>query len=878
MTKTAFWFGEWKSFSGGLNPDLAREVCQRAFNLQAEIRSIPQDIMYRDLTVLQKAWSDPTFKFRVEAKKALTEITGFSEPMIEMALQELAWTLDPVALKGKFQSEMNGIPLAPQWKFNARNHTILSAFPLGTVFHVLSGNVFLVGVGSWLEGLMTRNVNILKMSSSETYFMPHFVRSLEAVLPQSPLLKTLALVEYSYKDTEIVETFKQSCDAVVIWGGEDAVKTYRNDLPARTRSIVFGPKISFALITAEGVRQTGLENAAQKLAKEISIWDQNACTAPQVCFIEGSENAKQFVRCLAKAMADEAKRLPTGAAPSDTAAEIRKIRGVREIAQARNLGEIFDSGLSSVDWTVYEDRELSMELSPLHRTLRVTPFEKLSDVLDEVKLMRGYLQTIGLLASPFEFQKIYQDFSAAGAQRILGLGQMFAGELDDPHDGAFDIPQLMNVSVSRFQLPKGGGYDPWDFSPYRQSIMDAQLRQIVESARTAPYYQEAFGATIISGQSDFHRLPLMSREEWHSNMLPTSQNLKVDGMSGGYVTQSGGSTGKPKYSYFSKSEWDEMVHYASRVFRAMGFDHSDRVASFMSNGDLYGGFISFNAVFFGLGCQCYSMGPQPSAEIIERAFDVFGINVVVGFPPTLVKILRHLKEKKPDLKVEKILFSGSPMSQADREWLQSALGTTVIMSVIGTTEANHVAYQCSHMSGTTLHHVPDDYNYIEIIDDNGQPCKAGQYGRLVVTNMHKTSYPVIRYLNGDKAAFTDNVCGCGRLDRVIDYQGRWDDILCLANLNLDYKDIWAIAERHGVSCLQLVADFNGGKERLQILCESSLWEDPVVARNFLKAIESDLRDFKGHESLLETKVTFVKPGALERNGRTGKVKTIVDRR
>jgi phenylacetate-CoA ligase len=72
---------------------------------------------------------------------------------------------------------------------------------------------------------------------------------------------------------------------------------------------------------------------------------------------------------------------------------------------------------------------------------------------------------------------------------------------------------------------------------------------------------------------------------------------------------------------------------------------------------------------------------------------------------------------------------------------------------------------------------------VEILQGN-RPCKAGEKGELVITELHNRTMPLIRYRTGDFAAFSDKPCPCGRTlrcieelygrayDFVVDAQGR----------------------------------------------------------------------------------------------------------
>ena len=70
------------------------------------------------------------------------------------------------------------------------------------------------------------------------------------------------------------------------------------------------------------------------------------------------------------------------------------------------------------------------------------------------------------------------------------------------------------------------------------------------------------------------------------------------------------------------------------------------------------------------------------------------------------------------------------------------------MSIIGANDGCQVAYQCEAMSGA-MHHIVDDFNYVEIVDDNWKPVAQGQPGRILITSLLKHSFP----LSGISLAF-----------------------------------------------------------------------------------------------------------------------------
>lgn len=57
-------------------------------------------------------------------------------------------------------------------------------------------------------------------------------------------------------------------------------------------------------------------------------------------------------------------------------------------------------------------------------------------------------------------------------------------------------------------------------------------------------------------------------------------------------------------------------------------------------------------------------------------------------------------------------------------------------------------------------HVFDTFRHIETINNSGQHCDVDEYGSVLLTDMLNYSFPLIRYQNGDRAAYAPD-CSCG---------------------------------------------------------------------------------------------------------------------
>lgn len=101
-----------------------------------------------------------------------------------------------------------------------------------------------------------------------------------------------------------------------------------------------------------------------------------------------------------------------------------------------------------------------------------------------------------------------------------------------------------------------------------------------------------------------------------------------------------------------------------------------------------------------------------------------------------------------------------------RERVREAWGVP-LTDMYTTNEVGYVALQCP-VSG--LYHVQSENVLVEILADSGQPCAAGETGRVVVTSLHNFAMPLMRYDLGDYAT-VGAPCSCGRtlptLERIV---------------------------------------------------------------------------------------------------------------
>ena len=172
----------------------------------------------------------------------------------------------------------------------------------------------------------------------------------------------------------------ESADARIAWGGEEAVSSIRG-LPTNwdCEDIVFGPRASMAVIDPAAMD----DGAIRRLATDIAVFDQQACSSPQSVFVKtdgGSSGVEDFVEAFAAAMAQQARAMPRH--PLDFAETYRI-----ELDRARvQLGGGHVHRDLQTQWTVAVVESPNDAVQCANRFVQVVPFASFEDVYSLIPL------------------------------------------------------------------------------------------------------------------------------------------------------------------------------------------------------------------------------------------------------------------------------------------------------------------------------------------------------------------------------------------------------------------------------------------------------------------------------------------------------------
>lgn len=190
-----------------------------------------------------------------------------------------------------------------------RYDSMKSSLGKGIVFHIAPGNVALSFAYSLATGLLTGNLNIIKLASRKFDEADIFLQCLNEVIKDYPdIEKRICIVRYGH-DKEVTDKFSRICNMRIIWGGDSTVEAIRKSpLQPRATEMVFADRFSVCIINADKyLKEYNVKKTAHDFYIDTYLTDQNACSSPRIILWLGErigDAKKIFWQALAKEIAD----------------------------------------------------------------------------------------------------------------------------------------------------------------------------------------------------------------------------------------------------------------------------------------------------------------------------------------------------------------------------------------------------------------------------------------------------------------------------------------------------------------------------------------------------------------------------------------------
>ena len=324
-------------------------------------------------------------------------------------------TLEPIIAR-----ELGDNALCRSWMEDG--HAKLKAYPLGIVGHWPAGSIEIQPALSMTCALLGGNASLVRVPAGLDELMRLIMGKLEQSDSAGVLTGRVRMLIFDHARKDLQEAMARCVDGAMIWGGEEAVLSVRGlPFPHWARLAIFGPRISVAAMDADSWSNTeGQASWCRRIARDVWQFDQQACSSPQVLFLEkkAGHSSGEFVQSLKKAFESENQLHPRQTIHAALTTVICQARASWLLDNAANSA-IFTQG---PDWTILLGSGSEIPTPTQGKTLTVL---EVDDLLDPIGKLDGNVQTLGLaMADSKRETKLASLAAGRGVDRIVKLGRM----------------------------------------------------------------------------------------------------------------------------------------------------------------------------------------------------------------------------------------------------------------------------------------------------------------------------------------------------------------------------------------------------------------------------------------------------------------------
>ncbi|MCB1743441.1 MAG: acyl-CoA reductase, partial [Gammaproteobacteria bacterium] len=388
-------------------------------------------------------WQDPGYPRRQHVEACLPVVTGYSAPMVKHGLDTLLAGFRADALWTLLRAELGDPRVLDAFRPRRDAGGLSRAFGPRLISHVFSGNVPGLPAWSLICALLTKSASLGKVASEEPLFAVHFARSLAEVCAE--LGECLAIAWWKGGEQSLEDVAFSAADAVIAYGSDTATARIRERVPADTRFLAYGHRLSFAFVAREALGRERAPDLAAQLAYAVSVYDQQGCVSPHLVYVEdgGELDAAAFAELLAEQMAQLQTRFPRGAIPLEESSAIRHLRGEYEFRELAGEPVRVYASPAGTSWTVLYEADETFTASCLNRTVRVHPIASLAELRRRLEQVRAYLQSAGVACPESRLTEVAECFAQAGLCRISSIARMPWPGMAWHHDGRGNLLDLL---------------------------------------------------------------------------------------------------------------------------------------------------------------------------------------------------------------------------------------------------------------------------------------------------------------------------------------------------------------------------------------------------------------------------------------------------
>ena len=368
----------------------------------------------------------------------------------------------------------------------------------------------------------------------------------------------------------------------------------------------------------------------------------------------------------------------------------------------------------------------------------------------------------------------------------------------------------------------------------------------------------------IQTLDDLRRLPLTEKSELvqaQSDALPFGSNTTFEESAYSRFHQTSGTTGTPLRVLDTPESWDWWGRCWGHVLAGAGLTENDRMFVPFS----FGPFIGFWAAVEGAQKINALMIPGGGRDSLQRLhlMKELGATAMCCTPTYALRLAEVAQESSFDLSeipLRTLIHAGEPGANVPATKVRiESVWNAKCYDHAGASEIGAHSFECEIQPNGT--HVTESEFIVEVLNpETLEPVPAGEQGELIITNLGRIGYPVIRYRSGDLVVLNQQKCTCGRSFARFEggVIGRADDMVVVRGVNIFPSAVENLVRQcESVEEFRITVTTDREMGNLAIELELSKNTNPESARKTVdQAIQNELS--------LRPEITLVPSGSLPR--------------
>ena len=257
-------------------------------------------------------------------------------------------------------------------------------------------------------------------------------------------VRNLSIVYWPGGDESVEDVFfgQGAFDRIVIWGAPDAVASVKRRA-LFTKLVTLNPRYGMSWIGREAFENDDYREVAGRGAVDTMIWNQKACIASSVHYVEGDdEQVTAYAQALQEELAEWDRVAPNflDAAAQGQMRRLRrgKLMNAKWLANKQNEGDKKNEGISSV--VIVVKGEFDMMDHTLSRMVIVRQVYQLEDALS---FLNHSVSTVGVFPESRRIE-LCDLILARGVSTTYPLGMADRMSTGMAHDGMKVYSELMD--------------------------------------------------------------------------------------------------------------------------------------------------------------------------------------------------------------------------------------------------------------------------------------------------------------------------------------------------------------------------------------------------------------------------------------------------